>query len=114
MPYKDPELQRACKARWRERNREAINADARDRKRIERAFKQSLLDQFNCSLCGLDDPDLIQWHHVVPSDKSFGIKANMSTSDENWWNEVLKCIPVCGNCHIKIHKNKLCLLPIKK
>ena len=83
----------------------------RIRKAKARKFRQDLLNQFPCLLCGESDPDLIQWHHVVPEDKSFGIIQGNSLSHEAWWNEVLKCIPVCPTCHVKIHKNKLCLLP---
>tara|TARA_R100001530_G_scaffold113417_2_gene80430 strand:- start:56 stop:436 length:381 start_codon:yes stop_codon:yes gene_type:complete len=75
-----------------------------------RAFKKYLLSQFPCYLCGLGDPDIIDWHHVNPEDKLFNA-SDTTKSHEKWWNEVLKCIPVCCNCHRKIHMNKLCLLP---
>jgi len=75
----------------------------------ERRIK--LLAQFPCLCCGDPDDTVIQWHHVKPDDKSIGIWERCSEND--WWLEVLKCIPVCANCHVKIHKNKLCLLPPK-
>ena len=74
-------------------------------------FKKDLLSIFPCKLCGESDPDLIDWHHVEPEDKLFEIKT--SKGHDRWWNEVLKCIPLCALCHRKIHKNKLCLLPIR-
>ena len=113
MPYKDPEKQRDCKRRWRERNKEKANESARIAKTLDRNFRKGLLQAFPCVCCRELDPDLIQWHHVVPQDKSFGIIAGNSFNHEAWWSEVLKCIPVCANCHIKIHKNKLCLIPPK-
>ena len=74
-------------------------------------FKRSLLKQFPCVCCNECDSDMIDWHHVDPSNKLFNV-TDFSKSHEKWWNEVLKCIPVCVSCHRKIHKEKLCLLPI--
>ena len=110
MPYKDPVKAAECKQRWREANRERHNEQSRISKAKDRDFRRELLRQFPCLCCGESDPDLIQWHHVEPEDKSFGIIAGNSFSHEAWWNEVLKCIPVCPTCHVKIHKNKLCLI----
>ena len=70
--------------------------------------RKNLLSSFSCICCGDPDDTVIQWHHVVSDDKSFGLFERCS--EDNWWNEVLKCIPVCANCHVKIHKEKLCLM----
>ena len=82
-----------------------------DRNRIENSrFRKGILAQFGCSLCDVIDPDLIDWHHVNPEEKLFDIKGALDRNHALWWDEVLKCIPVCCNCHRKIHKNKLCLI----
>ena len=111
MPYKNKADQLAAKKRYRERHKQKVNEASRLAKQKDREFRHNLLNQFPCFCCGETDHDLIQWHHVIPEDKSFGIIAGNSFSHDAWWNEVLKCIPVCANCHIKIHKNKLCLIP---
>ena len=72
-------------------------------------FRKTLLSSFNCFCCGESDSDLIDWHHVHPKDKLFNVTAYNEPHDK-WWNEVLKCIPVCVLCHRKIHTNKLCLM----
>jgi hypothetical protein len=95
------------------RNSKKIIAQTSARSAAERDFRDSLLSQFPCVTCGNPDPTVIEWHHVDPSNKSFGIRKFMLKPHEEWWDEVLKCIPVCANCHKKIHKNKLCLLPQK-
>ena len=74
-----------------------------------RARRRSLLSIFPCVCCGDPDDTVIQWHHVDESEKSFTVFCG-SGSEDAWWNEVLKCIPVCANCHLKLHKDKLCLL----
>ncbi len=81
-------------------------------RKLNAQFRKSLLAQFKCLLCDETDPDLIDWHHVLPEEKIFEV-CKFNTSHERWWNEVLKCIPVCALCHRKIHKNKLCLIPPK-
>ena len=79
--------------------------------RVENSrFRKRILAQFGCLLCDVIDPDLIDWHHVNPEEKLFDIKGALARNHELWWNEVLKCIPVCCNCHRKIHTNKLCLI----
>jgi hypothetical protein len=71
-----------------------------------------MLSTFPCYCCGDPDDTVIQWHHVEPENKKFHLLGGRIGEDK-WWNEVLKCIPLCANCHIKIHKNKLCLIPPK-
>ena len=77
----------------------------------DRHFRRQLLSQFCCIACQEADPDLIDWHHVNAEEKLMTISA-MSIGHDIWWNEVLKCVPLCCNCHRKIHKDKLCLLPV--
>ena len=76
------------------------------------AEKRKILDAFPCKLCGESDPDLIDWHHIDPQSKDFLITGKSVSNVDRWWNEVLKCIPVCALCHRKIHANKRCLLPM--
>ena len=112
MPYKDPEAAKAAQRRRLADPEEKRKHNERCRKnRIENAeFRKSILAAFGCSLCDVIDPDLIDWHHVCPEEKLFDIKGALQMNHSLWWEEVLKCIPVCCNCHRKIHTNKLCLL----
>ena len=80
-------------------------------RRANAELRKTILAQFPCCLCGEPDHDLIDWHHVCPEEKLFDIKGALGTSHTKWWDEVMKCIPVCALCHRKIHTNKLCLLP---
>ena len=81
----------------------------RNKRIIDR--RKALLETFSCICCGNSDSTVIEWHHVNPKDKGFTLFAG-TNSEERWWLEVLKCIPVCANCHKKIHKEKLCLIPL--
>ena len=45
--------------------------------------------------------------------RSFNQRAkvfNSAWSEDKFWDEILKCVPLCSNCHTLIHKNLLCLL----
>lgn len=101
---------RASKREHYKRNREKILRETKEVADRNRDFRKEILAQFPCLLCGESDPDMIDWHHVDESEKKFNI-GHTSRAHSEWWDEVLKCIPVCVSCHRKIHKNKLCLLP---
>jgi hypothetical protein len=115
MGYKDLEERRKYHREWRLRTPERLEAD-RERCRLKsestRNRRSALLSEFSCVLCGECDPDLIDWHHVNPGEKQLNIKGCGGASEERWWSEVLKCIPLCALCHRKTHQEKLCLLPI--
>ena len=104
---------RALAAERYKRNREQILRDTKAVAERNKNFRKNLLAQFPCLLCGEPDPDMIDWHHVDESTKLFNV-GHISRAHDEWWDEVLKCIPVCVSCHRKIHKNKLCLIPLKQ
>ena len=104
-------IRASAKERYK-RNREKILRETKEVATRNRDFRKSILAQFPCVCCGESDPDMIDWHHVDESEKKFNI-AHTSRAHSEWWDEVLKCIPVCVSCHRKIHKNKLCLIPPK-
>ena len=54
-----------------------------------------------CCKCGEDRPWVIQFHHVIPEDKSFNISGTRSKS--SIWKEVSKCVCLCSNCHDEFH-----------
>jgi hypothetical protein len=118
MPYKDPDKAKEASRKSYYKNKDkwkaSRNPAAQLRRQAEREHRDLLLSKFACVCCGESDPTVIEWHHVCPEDKLFGIKEGASYSRERWWDEVLKCISVCCNCHTKIHKNKLCLLKPKR
>lgn len=56
-----------------------------------------------CIDCGNDNIFILEFHHINPADKDFGIN---TLKDYTWariYEEMLKCILICGNCHIKKH-----------
>lgn len=74
-----------------------------DRQQVRATYEEYMKDQ-KCAVCGLDDLEVLEWHHVDSSNK-FKEVTNL-VGRYKWhvvYAEILKCICVCANCHKKIH-----------
>ena len=63
-----------------------------------------------CCLCGFNAiPEALEFHHVNPAEKSFGISSSnaVTKSLNSQLEEMKKCILVCANCHRGIHSGVL-------
>lgn len=57
-----------------------------------------------CEICGYDKCiDALEFHHLNPDKKDFGIACGDTRSLEKLKAEADKCIMVCANCHREIH-----------
>lgn len=58
-----------------------------------------------CCLCGYDKvPSALEFHHIDPDEKSYGISSGGVCHDlETDLLEVKKTVLVCANCHREIH-----------
>lgn len=57
-----------------------------------------------CSLCGYNKCiGALEFHHINPKDKSFGISTGNCHKIEDDIAEVKKCLLLCANCHREIH-----------
>ena len=93
MPYADPDKQREFqRRRWQ---------------RIKIEAKGKILARKNggCVICGEKDPVVIQFHHVDPKKKSFdiGFLLGSKMSEQRLEEELDKCVPLCANCHMRVH-----------
>ena len=57
-----------------------------------------------CVVCGYDTaPAALHFHHLDPSQKSFGLAmAGKTRSLERMREEAKKCVLLCGNCHAEV------------
>jgi transposase len=57
-----------------------------------------------CVVCGYDEfPGALQFHHLDPSQKSFGLAMRgLTKSIERLREEAAKCVLLCANCHAKV------------
>lgn len=68
--------------------------------------KQDLVNIYGsqCSLCGYHECiGALEFHHIVPSEKSFSLSTGNCHSLEEDLKEAEKCLLVCSNCHKEIH-----------
>lgn len=77
--------------------------------KIARAKKQKWVNEYKaergCSKCSETDPVCLDFHHLDPATKSFGIHwgAGHQVNQEKMLAEIQKCIIICANCHRKLH-----------
>ncbi len=114
MPRTSVESRREYNREYRLKRGDELLALKRDNSKRQHSDRKDLLADCTCISCHSLDPTTTQWHHVDPSSKSFNIFRMGGVSEERFWNEVLKCVPLCANCHLKLHTDKLCLLPIPR
>lgn len=72
--------------------------------------KNNLIQIFGskCCLCGFNKwQEALEFHHVNPEEKEFGLSSNVMKSIDKQISEARKCILVCSNCHKGIHANYL-------
>jgi hypothetical protein len=57
-----------------------------------------------CAICGYDRcPAALEFHHVTPSEKQFGLSLNgVARSLERSREEARKCVLLCSNCHMEV------------
>lgn len=60
-----------------------------------------------CQHCGYNKClAALQFHHIEPDDKTFGIAAlNTTSNNPRIFEELDKCILLCSNCHHELHAN---------
>jgi hypothetical protein len=58
----------------------------------------------SCTRCGYDKCErALDFHHLQPELKSFGIARRLDLSFAALLAEAKKCILVCANCHMEVH-----------
>ena len=86
--------------------RREVKRSYQRRKRIEkRKLIAAYLHANPCSDCGETDIRCLDFHHVDPSEKEYGISRMVQDRfpDHKILEEIAKCIILCANCHRKEH-----------
>lgn len=75
--------------------------------RIRMSKRQEFLDTLKtpCVKCGESRLWIIQFHHVDPEQKKFGVgdSSNFHKSKDAVIREVKNCVCLCANCHAEFH-----------
>ena len=74
-----------------------------------REWYNQLRSTLTCSHCPETDSCCIDFHHV--SEKDFGLydAVNAGFSKNRILKEIAKCVPLCANCHRKLHAGRFTL-----
>lgn len=111
MPYKDKDVKRAHDAlygrTYYQRHKDLVKARIASNKRLARDRWIEFKATQHCQHCGESHPAVIDFHHVVRDGTQKSV--NRLAADNKWtrvYEEVKKCIPLCSNCHRKLHWNE--------
>lgn len=72
-----------------------------------RAIKNALIIYAGgkCKRCGYNKCiRALEFHHLDPKEKDFGISKNLTKSMAKLKEEINKCILLCSNCHAEVHQ----------
>jgi len=64
----------------------------------KRKWLFELKKELKCEKCGFSHPAALDFHHIDPSQKHFGISINKHNKKEVL-EEIKKCKVLCSNCH---------------
>lgn len=78
---------------------DAVNKKRQNNKKILVEYKGG-----KCEICGYNKCiDALEFHHINPEEKEFGISDGNIKSIERLKCEADKCMLVCANCHKELH-----------
>ena len=98
---------RARQKIYYEKNKDKINDKKRKTRQEMAAWFRKIKSNHKCVICGEDDLSCIEFHHINKEDKNFTISDAIRNgySRDRVLEVLAKCVPICSNCHRKIHKN---------
>ena len=78
----------------------------RNRKKEAWEFIKSFKN-YGCQIkgCNEDSPHVLDFHHLEPDKKDWNIGDlyRRRATLEKVFDEILKCVVICANCHRKVH-----------
>jgi len=95
----------------RERAREYNKKHSAKLKKHSKEYHDKIVNKFLteykigkcCEICGYNEyPEILQFHHKNPKEKSFNISQIMGKWDLIE-KEIKKCVLICPNCHFWLH-----------
>ena len=77
----------------------------RHRRDEARRFVNGYLSGHPCTMCGITDPRVLQFHHINPKEKLFNVSNMVSRGMDviSILREIEKTIVLCSNCHLIHH-----------
>lgn len=97
------ECRRKCRRDYYLKNRKKYLDRASGRKKDVQKWWKEYKSQFVCSECGESHQSCIQFHHIDDNKEEAVSKLVAAGSKKRALSEIHKCIPLCANCHFKLH-----------
>lgn len=69
---------------------------------IKEWYREYMADK-QCCRCHIQDPRVLQWHHLRDKRKNVGTMVSGRYSRKAILQEIAKCICLCANCHTLEH-----------
>ena len=84
------------------------NKTRSEKKREVKRFVNKIKKDLTCKECGFDNPHALQFHHVDPNTKKKAVAELISSgyNKDAVQKEIDKCIVLCANCHLIMHRAK--------
>lgn len=96
-----------CQKRYRrghyENNKAKYIDKAGARRKDFKDWWREYKKQFSCSECPENHPGCIQFHHPNPDKEDDVSRLVNNGCKDRVLEEIAKCIPLCSNCHCKLH-----------
>lgn len=110
MAYADKDKEKAAKNRHYLDNKDAYIRRKNERKRTLIEWLQTYKSEHPCIECGESEPICIDFHHVDPAQKEVNVASLVNCGSlKKLQAEIEKCVPLCANCHRKVHAGLLVL-----
>lgn len=86
-------------------NKEHYLINTKFHKKLKKDWIDGYKKTLKCEKCGENHPSTLDFHHIDPKQKEDGIASiiNRNWSLDRIKAEIEKCIPLCSNCHRKLH-----------
>ncbi len=92
-------------AEYYQKNKRRKNNIRKEAIKEKKAWIWAFKEKRGCITCGVTHPAILDFHHLVSSEKSFAIGAatNHNYALDRIKQEIEKCEVMCRNCHAMLH-----------
>jgi hypothetical protein len=97
----------------REKHKNYVSSHRLARIKRIKDFVNNVKHTKGCLVCRENDPDVLDFHHIDPSEKEFTLsRGKRRLGIQKIQQEINKCVVLCSYCHRRLHVGRICLLPI--
>ena len=103
MPHTNMKLRRETQGKYYAKYRGRYLDRNRKYREDMRKWFNDLIKDHKCTMCPEDENACLDYHHIDPSTKEGNVGSLCKSSKDRTIKELKKCVPLCANCHRKLH-----------